>query len=447
LLLLLLLLASAVGSACAVADSEAQEVKLYEGRDASADSAGLGVYTAPGGRRLRLGNAVGSSLFRAPGDPAGRFWALGDRGPSVGCDDAEDILEVDGKDLCDDPDLGRLFLRPGYAPTIFTITLDDAAAAAGTFSVTGAIPLKRADGRPATGLPNPLTRAVVEVPLDGEGRRLAPDPGGIDPEALVRLADGSFWIGEEYAPSLLQVAPDGTILRRLVPEGMEGDLAGAGYPVLGTLPAVLARRQPNRGIEGLALGEGGRFLYAAMQSPLANPDADAYKRAANLRLLKVDAATGRPVAEFVYTLEPMAGFDGEERKAQSAARVSELVHLGGDERFLVVDRTDKTAHLVLISLAGATDILGSAWDDPATSPSLEETALRPAATGAGAGAAVRPATKTLVFDTADQPELPGKIEGVALDGDGTLVMVNDDDFELEGERTTVIRVEGLELGR
>ena len=145
----------------------------------------------------------------------------------------------------------------------------------------------------------------------------------------------------------------------------------------------------------------------------------------------------------------MAGFDGEERKAQSAARVSELVHQSGDERFLVVDRTDKTAHLVLISLAGATDILGSAWDDPATSPSLEETALRPAAAGAraGAAAAVRPATKTLVFDTADEPELPGKVEGVALDGDGTLVMVNDDDFGIEGERTTVIRVEGLELGR
>jgi hypothetical protein len=361
---------------------------------------------------------------------------LGDRGPSVACDDAEDVLEVDGEEFCDDPDLGRLFLRPDYAPSIFRIALDEAA---GTFSVTETLPLRRADGRPATGLPNPLTRAIVEVPLDGEGRRLSPDPGGVDPEALVRLADGSFWIGEENAPSLVQVAPDGRILRRLVPEGMEDDLAGAGYPVEGTLPAVLARRQPNRGIEGLALGEDGRFLYAAMQSPLANPDADAFKRAVNLRLLKVDLATGRPVAEFVYTLEPMASFAGEERKAQSAARVGELVHLGGDERFLVVDRTDKTTHLVLIDLAGATDILGSAWDDPATSPSLEETAL--------GKATVRPATKSLAFDTANHPELPGKIEGVAIDGDGALVMVNDDDFGLEGERTTVIRVEGLELGR
>ena len=57
-----------------------------------------------------------------------------------------------------------------------------------------------------------MPRAVNGVPLDGEGHRLAPDPGGVDPEALVRLADGTFWVGEEYGPSLLRVAADGRIL-------------------------------------------------------------------------------------------------------------------------------------------------------------------------------------------------------------------------------------------
>ena len=43
-------------------------------------------------------------------------------------------------------------------------------------------------------------------------------------------------------------------------------------------------------------------------------------------------------------------------------------------RFVVLERIDRTTKLQRISLAGATNILGSAWDDAATSPSLEQTA-------------------------------------------------------------------------
>ena len=251
----------------------------------------------------------------------------------------------------------------------------------------------------------------------------------------MRLPDGTFWIGDENAPSILHVTADGTIVGRYVPQGAEGDFAAAGYPVEGTLPAILSRRQLNRGVESLAL-DGDGFLWAVLQNPLANPDADAFRAAANARILKLDRATGRPVAEYVYTLEPMANFPGETDKAQSTARISELAHVAGT-KFLIDDRTDKTTRILLIDVEGATDILGSRWDDPATTPALEQTDL--------GAAGISPVSKELVLDSSKLPQLPGKIEGMTL-VDGVLYLVNDDDFGIEGARTKLVSIEGLTVG-
>ena len=56
----------------------------------------LGSYTVPGGKTLNLTTGVGSGLFRFPGDPAGQFWSVSDRGPNIACGDAEDILGKEG---------------------------------------------------------------------------------------------------------------------------------------------------------------------------------------------------------------------------------------------------------------------------------------------------------------------------------------------------------------
>ncbi len=417
------------GLSLAALPATAQEVTVFD--NASAEQLALGSYAVPGGKTLQLAVGIGSSLYHVPGEPADRFWALSDRGPNIACSDAEDIMGVDGKKFCGGIKQGRVYPIPDYAPAIFEVALDRTK---GSFTVVRTIPLKRADGTTVTGLPNPLIKASTETPLDGQGKTIAVDPAAVDTEALVRLPDGSFWIGEENGPSLLHVAEDGTVQRRFVPAGSEGDYAGAGYPVEGTLPAILTRRQLNRGIESLAL-DGDGFLWAVLQNPLANPDADAFKAAANARVLKLDRATGKPVAQYVYTLEPMANFPGETDKAQSSARISELAHIGGP-RFLIDDRTDKTTRIVEIDFAGATDILGSKWDDPSTVPTLEQTDL--------AAANVRPAAKRLVLDSSKLPQLPGKIEGMTL-VDGTLYLINDDDFGIEGAHTNVIAIEGLDL--
>ncbi len=417
------------GLSMAALPAVAQQVEVFD--NASADQLALGSYAVPGGKTLQLAVGIGSSLYHVPGEPPDRFWALSDRGPNIACADAEDVMGVDGKEFCKGIKQGRVYPIPDYAPAIFEVALDRAK---GSFTIVRTIPLKRADGTTVTGLPNPLTKASTETPLDGQGNVIAVDPAAVDTEALVRLPDGSFWVGEENGPSILHVAADGTVQRRFVPKGSEGDFADAGYPVEGTLPAILTRRQLNRGIESLALDEDG-FLWAVMQNPLANPDADAFKAAANARVLKLDSTTGRPVAEYVYTLEPMANFPGETKKAQSSARISELTHVGGT-RFLIDDRTDKTTRILEIDFAGATNILGSKWDDPATAPTLEQTEL--------AAAGVSPATKALVLETSNLPQLPGKIEGMTL-VERVLYLINDDDFGIEGAHTNMIAIEGLDL--
>ena len=411
--------------------ASAQEIQTLT--NAAPDQLSLGEYAVPGGKTLELSVGIGSSLYHVPGDPPDRFWALSDRGPNIACSDAEEIMGVDPKQFCAGIKQGRVYPRPDYAPSIFELRLDRDQR---TFSIVDTIALERADGTPVTGLPNPLAKASTETPLDGTGRQIATDAAALDTEGLVRLPDGTFWIGEENAPSVLHVAAGGKVIMRFVPKGSESDFADAGYPVAGTLPAILAKRPLNRGIEGLAL-DGDGHLWAMLQNPLVNPDADAFKAAANARLLKIDPVSGAAVAEYVYTLEPMAGFPGEEKKAQSTARISELTHIGGT-RFLIDDRTDRTTHILEIDTAGATDILGSRWDDPAISPTLEQSDL--AATG------IKPVSKRLALDSAKLPQLPTKIEGVSL-VDGVLYLINDDDFGIEGQHTTISAIEGLTLGQ
>ncbi len=123
----------------------------------------------------------------------------------------------------------------------------------GTFRVTDVITLKDRDGPPLNGMPNPLRDATTEMPLDGHGKPLRQDVHGIDAEAMVRLTDGTFWVADENAPSIVQVLFDGRIITRHVPKGTEADYEGARYDVVGSLPAILAKRQLNRGIEALAV--------------------------------------------------------------------------------------------------------------------------------------------------------------------------------------------------
>ena len=234
------------------------------------------------------------------------------------------------------------------------LLLDD-----GSFRVTDVITLKDRDGHPLNGMPLPLRTATTETPLDGQGKELKQSLRGIDAEALVRLADGTFWVGEENAPSLAHFSADGKMIERHVPAGTEGDFAGAPYDVKGTLPAIVAKRQGNRGIEGIAISPDERFLYFIMQNPLANPDTATFAQARNTRLFKLERETMKVVGEYVYTLDDPQSFRRDPSKKQSDPRISELMAVGLD-RLIVDERTEQTTKLYEIELAGATNIAGFA---------------------------------------------------------------------------------------
>ena len=393
----------------------------------------MGSYTFEGGKTLTLTVGIGSGAFRHASDPPHVLWTIGDRGPNIACDEMPAIAGV-ALDACRQVRNGRVYPTPSYAPSIYRVLL----LPTGTFRVTDVITLKDRAGRPLSGLLNPLQTAATETALDSHGQPRAPEVNGIDAEALVRLADGSFWIADENGPSLVQVTADGRLSVRHVPRGTEREFAGAQYEVRGSLPALLTKRPINRGIESVALSPDERWLYFIMQNPLAHPDTAAYRQARNVRLFKIEHATMQVVGEYVYTLDDPRTFRRDPSEKQNDPRISELMALGLDQ-LIVLERSEKTTKLYEIDLGSADNILGTSWDDPATRPTLEQTTVQ--------AAHIKAVPKTLRFDSADFPDMVGKTEGMALLDDGALVLINDDDFGIMGGRTQIVVLRGTGIAR
>jgi hypothetical protein len=348
-------------------------------------------------RNILLGSS-GSDLWHGPEDAPDEFWMLCDRGPNR-------VVHVDGAPR-------RTFLVPQYTPLILHLrTTKD------RLAVLGVIPITGASGKPVTGLSNLEGRD--EVPYDATGRtRLPYNQSGLDPEGLVRQPDGEFWIAEEYGPSLVHVDPTGRVLLRVVPAGV--DLPAADYPVAANLPAIYSHRKPNRGFEGLGLTRDKTTLLAIEQSALLVPDKATGKGSRAARILCLDARTGRPTREYVYRVEPVAEFDPHAKPHKMKIGGLAVVE---DGTLLVIERTDEVARVFAADCRHATDLLGSEWDDPTHSPSLESLP-DPAAAG------VLPLQKRMVADLTALPGVPGKIEGIAVVDEHTFAIANDDDFDV-----------------
>ncbi|MGH7631013.1 MAG: esterase-like activity of phytase family protein [Gemmatimonadales bacterium] len=349
-----------------------------------------------------LNGGYGSALVPDPDDPKA-FFLLTDRGPNV-----------------DGPGRGqKLFPVPSFAPRIGRFRLEN-----GVFVLRDTIILTTPDGSPLTGFPQPAgpgSTSERAVALDGTllGRG-GYDPNGFDAEGLALMPDGSFWVSDEYGPYLLHVDPAGRELARVSPFGGPRPL-----------PAVLAQRRPNCGMEGLAALPDGRTVAGIMQCPLENPlpSVPGIRRNRLTRLVLYDTRTGAS-RQYVHLL------DHPEHLS------SEIAALGAD-RFLVIERdlrwpgqagAFKRIHAV--EVRDATDVTG----DPASATgllvsgrTLEEIAIDaedPATLLATHG--IRVAGKTLVSDLV--ADLPGwshdKPEGLAVLDDSTLAISNDDDFAI-----------------
>jgi hypothetical protein len=405
----------------------AGDVKVFETKSAINN---LSTVMVDGGKARDLTVGFGSGAYRRPGDPSNMFYAVSDRGPNFVCGDVQDVLGVSEDVVCQGRKV-RVYPTPDYSPSIYTIFLNDN----GSFDVKDVIALKDQNGVPLTGLTNKLSVAKTEKPVDANGKELAQSVSAIDAEGIIRLSDGSYWIGEENGPSILHVAADGTVNERIVPAGSEKDFEGAAYKITGGLPAILVTRQTNRGIESMAVSPDESKLYFMVQNPLANPNADAYKKAKNTRLFVYDRVKGELAGEYIYQLDDPQTFRNDPSDKQNAPRISEVMALG-DDRLLVLERTDGTTKLHEVKLDGASNILASRWDDMSTSPSLEqENDL--------SKLDLKAVVKTLRFDSADYPMAPTKIEGLAVMGDGALALINDNDFGINGDATKVLLIDGL----
>ena len=328
-------------------------------------------------------------------------------------------------------DGAKIMPRPDVGPTICQLRLNG-----DTVRLIRQLPLRGVSGRAISGLPIPSGAADVEPAFDLNGGALGSDPSGADTEAIVALSNGTFWIGDEYGPSLLRVGQDGQVLERWVPKGLEKALEGADYVVKPVLPAIALRRRLNRGFEAVAVSPDERWLYLLFQSPLAHPDVAACENARHVRLWKLDAVTGALVGQFLYPLDAPETFLRDQKAGDvelADVKVSEIAVTGPD-RLIILERISRTTKLYQVTLSPRYHV-PAVHMDVRTRPTLEQSS---AAADLPDELPVLP--KSLVLTTDDAPEIDRDLEGLVVLSPNELLFVTDNDFSVEGARTRFWRV-------
>lgn len=354
--------------------------------------------SVPDDHHIFLGS-VGSDLWHDPNDPPDELWLVTDSGPrGKGNNGSEN----------------ESFAIPEYTPMVLHVHLNGK-----NVDVLETFPIVGQSGQAVTGLPNLAGRD--NAPMDVKARtKLSYNPSGLDPEGLVRMPNGDFWIAEEYGPSLVHLDPTGKVLKRYVPRGLALD--GADYPVAEALPAAFMKRSGGAGFEALTASPDGATLYVAMQGPLSNPTDDVGNRSRNTRILAFDVASESVTAEYVYRFEAIRSLDPSKKADPEDIKISAMA-MCDDGQLLVLERTGRVARLYLASMAEATNIAGSVWDDPAMRPSLE-------AVNDLAPDGIATLAKTLAVDLTNLPKVPDKLEGLAIIDQSTIVVANDNDFDI-----------------
>jgi hypothetical protein len=245
---------AAAASLAAVSALHAETLTKFEATPGQ-EVLALEPYEPPfeGAKTLNLDVGIGSAAFRDPGGSENTFYTVSDRGPNYTCDDLEGLMPVKAEVSCPEVEgikagAGRLYPTPDYNVSIYQVTLDPTAR---TFTVTNVIPLKTQSGKPVTGLTNPLKMAKTDKPRDGAGQpltgrtRLMPRAWCASPTAASSSARRSdrhrrSVAGGRHPPTLRSGR-------------QRGRFCGGRLPDSGSLPAIYAKRNSNRGIESLSI--------------------------------------------------------------------------------------------------------------------------------------------------------------------------------------------------
>lgn len=376
--------------------------------------------------RLTLSRGLGSGLAAIRGSNGALVWAIGDRGPNIKLKEAEEMYGWTPPPQWQSKPGVKVMLKPEIGPALALLEISG-----NSVALKQVIPITGSAGSPVPGIPVPeSSHAECEPALGLDGTELAPDPSGMDTEGVALLPDGSFWIGEEYGPSLVHVAADGAVIERFVPEGV--NLSGSAFPVRAALPAIAARRQLNRGFEALTITPSGKHLYLAFQSPLAHPSVDEHEAARHVRVWQLDLA-GKVTAQFLYQLDEPESFHrdcGKGEFERSDIKVCELAALN-DHSLLAIERGDETTKIYRVAVDPAL-ALPPEHLDIATRPTIEERSCR--------GDELPSLAKELLFNSDEWPDFGPDMEGLAMLDERTLLIVSDNDFGCEGKQTRFYRL-------
>jgi hypothetical protein len=322
----------------------------------------------------------------------GEFYVITDRGPNI------DYLN------------GKKFPAPNFTPTIMHFKIN----AEGNIEVIKYIKLKNPSGQPITGLPNPAGMGSTgETAYDSSGNVLGTDNYGLDSESIVAAADGTFWVSDEYGPHIVHYNADGVELERISPIGVNTGPR--------KLPAVLAKRRANRGMEGLCITPDGKTLVGTIQSTMYVPTKVLATNTTLTRIVTFDIATGQ-TKQYLY-----------KQNGGASDSVCDITAISSTE-FLVIERDGNfgsqggTKKVYRINIAGASDVNGTdiaAVDGMKINNKALEQSTWDEITNAG----IKPVSKILAVDlVAKLGYEHDKFEGIVYLGNNKIAVFNDDDF-------------------
>jgi hypothetical protein len=378
------------------------------------------------GKTLVLHHGIGSGLSRDRRDRQ-FVWAVADRGPNLKRKTAIEDYGWVAPAECDDQPDAKVMPRIEMGPYLAKLRIDG-----GEVALVEIIRLTDGGGRPVTGCPIPDgLHHQCEPAYQFDGKLIAPDPSGMDTEGVAALADGSFWIAEEYGPSLALVESGGRIVQRLVPRG--AGVAGKESWIEDSLPELAARRHLNRGFEGLAASASEDRLYVAFQSPLEHPDKDAFKAARHVRIWELDRG-GRVLGQYLYPFDEPDTFLRDHEKGKLGwedLKICELTAIG-ERTLLVLERSSETCKIYRVEIAEELRTSASHLDVD-TGPTIEELS-------ASSDLDLPVLSKVLLFSSDDHREVAADIEGMTLLSDRSLLIVSDNDFGVEDKETRFFKL-------
>ena len=367
------------------------------------------------------------------------FYAITDRGPNATTGPVTQI--TDGSNPAGFAS-STVFPSPNFTPSIGVIALGKDGA-----RLVSTLPLRFSATQNANGRVQPrgITGNTGEQVLDDSftypGKAKGYSEFGLDTESVVvDAARNALWVSDEYGPFIVKIDPaTGIIQKKYGPGTSAADL-----------PAILAKRRANRGMEGLSIDAASGKLHGFLQSPLDDGKAD-YTTAA------VADATGksenvRDYARFVRWVE----FDPTTEKTRlfalpvdsrwynqgktGNAKLGDVVSLGKGKFIAIEQGTGKDKKvfndLVLIEFpANATDITALGSD-------LEKSSLTGKPVNGSDYSKVVTLKKTRLFNLNATGWVAEKAEGLALVDDYTLALTNDTDF---GVSLAVLDASGKEI--